>query len=81
MAQDLNTLVGSLNQTEPELQRLSRQADAEIDRAVDRGFRLGLVLIAVLLAGAVLAGAVLAWLVYWLFVGRLRSRAASGPRP
>jgi hypothetical protein len=76
MAQNLNTLVGSLNQSEPEIQRLSRQADADLERAVDRAFRLGLVLIAVLLTGAVLAG-----LAYRFFAEKLWPRAAVGPRP
>ncbi len=76
MAQNLNTLIGSLNQSAPEIQRLSRQAGADLERAVDRGFWLGLVLIAVLLTGAVLAG-----LVYRFFAEKLKRRAAAGPGP
>jgi hypothetical protein len=56
MAQDVNTLVNSLNQSVPQLERLSQQATVDAQKVVDRGFRLGLVLIAVLLGGAVLAG-------------------------
>lgn len=72
MAQNLNTLVGSLNQSAPEIQRLSRQASADLEKVVDRGFRLGLVLIAVLLTGAVLAG-----LLYRFFAEKLKRFAAS----
>lgn len=67
MAQNLNTLVSSLNQSTPEIQRLSRQADVDLERAEERGFHLGLVLIAGLLAGAVLAG-----LIYRFFAEKLK---------
>ncbi len=73
MAQNLNALIGSINQSAPEIQLLSRQASADLEKVVDRGFRLGLVLIAVLLTGAVLAG-----LVYTFFAEKLKGRAAAG---
>jgi hypothetical protein len=76
MAQNLNKLVGSLNQSEPEIQRLSRQASGEMEREVARGFWLGLVLIAVLLIGAGLAG-----LVCRFFAEKLWPRAAAGKSP
>lgn len=56
MAKELNTLLASVNQSAPELQRLSQQAGANMAEVVNHGFRLGLVLIGVLLAGAVAAG-------------------------
>ena len=72
MAQNLNALIGSMNQSAPEFQRMSGQAVADLEKAEDRGFRLGLVLIAVLLIGAVLAG-----LVYTFFAEKLKRRAAA----
>jgi hypothetical protein len=56
MAKELNTLLLSVNQSAPEVQRLSQQAGANMTEVVNHGFRLGLVLIVVLLAGAVVAG-------------------------
>ena len=73
MAQNLNTLIESINQRVPEIQRLSRQASDDLEKAVDRSFRLGVVLIAVLLTGAVLAG-----LVYRFLAEKLKQRAAAG---
>ena len=73
MAQNLNALIGSMNQSAPEIQRLTQEANADLQKEVDRGFRLGLVLIAVLLTGAVLAG-----LVYTFFAEKLKRRAAAG---
>ena len=70
MAKDINTLVTSVNQSVPQVQRLSQTATAEAQKVVDRGFRLGLVLIAVLLIGAVLAG-----LVYRFFAEKLKRPA------
>lgn len=72
MAQNLNTLVGSVNQSTPEIQGLSRQANTDMEKVVDRGFCLGLVLIALLLTGAVLAG-----LVYRFLAEKLTRRAAA----
>ena len=67
MAKNLNTLVESVNQSVPQLQKLSQNAGDNVQQAVDRGFRLGLILIGVLLAGAVLAG-----LLYRFLVERLK---------
>jgi hypothetical protein len=75
MAKGLNTLVTSANQSAPEMQRLSRQAATDLRKEVDHGFRLGLVLIAVLLAGAVPAG-----LLYTFFARKLKEHSA-GPAP
>jgi hypothetical protein len=71
MAKDLNTLVGTVNQSVPEIQRLSQQAGTDVQKVVDHGFRLGLVLIGVLLAGAVLAG-----LIYRFFAEKLKRVSA-----
>jgi hypothetical protein len=56
MARDVNVLVGSVNQSTPAIQRLSQQAGADLQKVVDRAFRLGLVLIAVLLTGTLVTG-------------------------
>jgi len=69
MAKELNTLIGSVNQSAPEMQRLSQQAGANLTEVVNHGFRLGLVLIGVLLAGAVAAG-----LVFRFFSEKLTQR-------
>ena len=74
MAENLNTVIGSMNQSSQEIQRLTRQASADLQNIEDRGFRLGLVLIAVLLTGAVLAG-----LVYTFLAERLKRCAAARP--
>lgn len=67
MAKDLNTLVSSVNQNVPQLERLSQTATGDAQKLVDRAFHLGLVLIAVLLAGLVLAG-----LAYRFFAEKLK---------
>lgn len=71
--QNLNALIVSMNQSAPEIQRLSWEVSADLQKQVDRAFRLGLVLIAVLLTGAVLAG-----LVYRFLAEKLKQRAAAG---
>ena len=70
MAKDINTLVTTVNQSVPQVDRLSQNATAEAQKVVDRAFRLGLVLIAVLLIGAVLAS-----LVYRFFAEKLKRPA------
>ena len=75
MTQNLNALIASMNQSAPEIQRLTWEANDNLRNTVDHAFRLGLVLIAVLLSGAVLAG-----LVYTFFAGKIRHRAAAGSR-
>jgi hypothetical protein len=77
MARDLNTLVTSVNQSVPRLERLSQQAGADAQRVVDRSFRLGLVLIGLLLGGGVAAG-----LLYRFLANRMaapRREASSFP--
>jgi hypothetical protein len=58
MAKDINALVSSVNQSVPQIERLSQQATGDAQKVVERGFRLGLVLIGLLLAGALLVGIV-----------------------
>ena len=67
LARDLNTLVASVNQSTPGLQRLSQQTGADLQKVVDHAFRLGLVLIAVLLTGTVLAA-----LLYRFFARKIK---------
>jgi hypothetical protein len=66
MAKELNTLLTTANQSIPQATQLGQQAAANVERAVRRGFWLGLVLIAVLLVGAVLAA-----LCYQVLVSKL----------
>ena len=54
MSRDLNILLTSANQNATQLAALSEQATAKADRVVDRAFRLGLLLVVILLAGSVL---------------------------
>jgi len=76
MARDLNALVASVNQSAPQLERVSRQAADNAQRLVDRSFRLGLALI-----GCLLAGGVAAALLYRLLAARLpgNRRTPSAP--
>jgi hypothetical protein len=76
MATNLNTLLGSVNQNVPQIERLSQTATADAQKVVDHAYHLGLVLIAVLLAGLVVAG-----LVYRFFAEKLKSpgRPPSAP--
>jgi hypothetical protein len=75
MAKDLNTLVSSVNQNVPQIERLSQTATGDAQKVVDHAFHLGLVLIAVLLAGLVIAG-----VVYRSFAERLK-RTGRPPSP
>jgi hypothetical protein len=74
MAKELNALVASVNQSGPQLERVSRQAADNAQRVVDRAFRMGLVLTGLLLAGAVVAG-----LTYRLLAIRLASHRHQPP--
>jgi len=64
---ELNSLVGSINQNAPELQRLSRETGTDLQKVVDHGFWLALILIVVLLGGAVAGG-----VVYRLFAQKIQ---------
>jgi hypothetical protein len=55
-ANNLNALLATVNQSAPQLEKLSQQTKADADRVVLHAFRMGLVLIIILLAGSVLAG-------------------------
>jgi hypothetical protein len=55
-AENLNALLASVNQSAPQLEKLSQQTTAKADRVVQHAFRLGVVLVLILLAGSVLAG-------------------------
>jgi predicted S18 family serine protease len=72
MAKELNSLITSVHQSTPEVQQLTQQATANMTEVVNHGFRLGLVLIGVLLAGAVAAG-----LVFRFFSEKLTQRGPS----
>jgi hypothetical protein len=65
MATNLTTLIQTVNQSESQAARLSRQATADAKEIIGHAFRLSLVLIVVLLVGSVLAG-----LVYRLVAAR-----------
>jgi hypothetical protein len=71
LAKDLNTLLASLNQSTPGIQRLSQQTVADAQKVADHIFRLALVLIAV---------SVLAGLLYTFLSLKLKQRAGTmGP--
>ncbi|MFZ0826611.1 MAG: hypothetical protein WAO02_04235 [Verrucomicrobiia bacterium] len=55
-AQQLDALLTTVNQSTPQLAQLGQQTTADANRVVNHAFRLGLILILVLLAGSVLAG-------------------------
>lgn len=74
MARELNALIVSVNQSVPQVERLSQQAGADVDRLMERGFRLGMALIGLFLVGAVLAG-----LAYRFLAGKL-NRGNPAPR-
>jgi hypothetical protein len=71
LARDLTTLVGSLNQSMPGIQRLSQQTVADAQNVVDHAFHLGLVLI-----GAF----VVAGLLYTFLSLKLKQRLAAAPK-
>ena len=76
MARDLNALLTSVNQSIPQITSLSQQSAADARRVVDRAFRLGLVLIVVLLAASVLAA-----LAYRFLANKLNRVAQPAPPP
>lgn len=55
-ADHLNALLTTVNQTTPQLAQLGQSSAAKADEVVDRAYRCGLILIAILMIGAVLAG-------------------------
>jgi hypothetical protein len=65
-ADNLNALLASVNQSAPQLEKISKETKADADEVVRHAFEYGLVLIIILLAGSVLAG-----LVYRALANRL----------
>ncbi len=65
-ANNLDTLLASVNQSTPQIEKLSRQTKADADEVVRHAFWDGLVLVLILLAGSVLAG-----LAYRILANRL----------
>ena len=57
-AKEVDSLLNALNQSAPKMTQLREQTAADAERVLERAFRLGLVLILVLLAGSVLAALV-----------------------
>jgi hypothetical protein len=74
MAKDVNSLVAAVNESVPQLERLSQKAAGDAQKLMDRGFCLGLVMIALLLGGALLSG-----LVYRFFAEKIK-RAGHAPQ-
>ena len=72
-ANNLNALLASVNQSAPELEKLSQQTTANADRFLRRLFWMGLILIVILLAGSVVAG-----LIYQRLSGK-PAASSSGP--
>jgi hypothetical protein len=54
-ANNLNALLASVNQSTPQLEKLSQQTKADADDVVRQAFMYGLMLVLILLAGSVLA--------------------------
>lgn len=69
MSRDFNVLITSANQSATQLAVLSEQATAKAERVVNRAFRLGLLLVVILLVGSVLAA-----LVYRALANRLTAK-------
>lgn len=57
-ANNLNTLLASMNQNAPQIEKLGRQTKADADAVVRHAFIYGVILVLILLAGSVLAGLV-----------------------
>jgi hypothetical protein len=76
MAKEVNTLLTTVNQSMPQLAQVSQQAGADAQKVVDHAFRLGLLLIGVLLAGSVFAA-----LLYRLVAARLTRSHRQTPTP
>jgi methyl-accepting chemotaxis protein len=54
-ANNLNALLASVNQSTPQLEKLSQQTKADADEVIRHAFMYGLMLVLILLAGSVLA--------------------------
>ncbi len=75
MAKDLNTLLGSVNQSVPKMTAMGEQAQAGAERVVHQAFRLGLLLILILLAGLLVTA-----LTYRVLAAKLASGLHSNAR-
>jgi hypothetical protein len=75
MAKELNTLIGTVDQSMPKVGQLGQQATADAERLVNRAFWLGLVLILILLTGGVSAA-----LAYRILAGKLANRPSQASR-
>jgi len=75
MARELNTLLISANQSAPQAAQLSQKARADANAVLNHAFRLGLVLILILVAGLMAAG-----LVYRVLAHRLTSNGREKAR-
>jgi hypothetical protein len=73
-ANNLSALLVSVNQSAPEIQKLSQQTTADADRVVKHMFWLGVVLILILLAGSVVAG-----LVYRALANKMSEHKSTEP--
>ena len=67
-ASNLTALLTTINQSTPQLAQLRQQTSDDANHVVDRAFRLGLVLILILLVGSVMAG-----LTYRILAGKMTS--------
>lgn len=75
MAREINTLLVSVNQSTPQAVQLGQQAAANLERTMQRGFWLAVVLIVIFLLGAMLAA-----LSYRHLAGKI-TRAQRGSEP
>jgi hypothetical protein len=75
-ANNLNTLLVSVNQTTPQIEKLSQQTKADADDIVRHAFGYALVLILILLAGSVLAG-----LIYRALANKLTTNNRKSSEP
>jgi hypothetical protein len=73
-ADHLNTLLTTLNQSTPQVEKLGAQSAVRAKEIVDHAFRDGLVLVLVLLVGAVLAA-----LIYRVLANRLNGDKRNAP--
>ncbi|MDB6068779.1 MAG: hypothetical protein JWR26_4987, partial [Pedosphaera sp.] len=76
MARDLNTLLISANQSAPQAAQLSQQARADANEVLNHAFRLGLLLILILVAALVAGG-----LLYRVLAHKLTRSHGQKPTP
>ncbi|MDD5139441.1 MAG: hypothetical protein PHY43_04165 [Verrucomicrobiales bacterium] len=74
-ANNLNALLVSVNQSVPQIEKLSQQTKTDADRVVTHAFRLGVALILILLAGLVVAGLIYRALANKMNAGRKSSES------